>query len=150
MVTMLLLGMLIPGLVSCGTKKEEQVPASETEEKETVEVTVFAAASLTETLTEISELYQKECPEVKLIFNFDSSGTLKTQIQEGAECDLFISAGQLQMNQMDSSADKEANTEGLDLVQQDTHIDILENKVTLCVSDENKSDIQSFDDLAAA
>lgn len=150
MVTMLLLGMLIPGLLSCGTKKEEQVPASETEEKETVEVTVFAAASLTETLTEISELYQKERPEVKLIFNFDSSGTLKTQIQEGAECDLFISAGQLQMNQMDSSADKEANTEGLDLVQQDTRIDILENKVTLCVSDENKSDIQSFDDLAAA
>ena len=150
MVTMLLLGMLVPGLVSCGTKKEEQVPASEKEDKETVEVTVFAAASLTETLTEISELYQKECPEVKLIFNFDSSGTLKTQIQEGAECDLFISAGQLQMNQMDSSADKEVNTEGLDYVQQDTRINILENKVTLCVSDESKSDIQSFDDLAEA
>ena len=62
------------------------------------ELIVFAAASLTESLTEIKALYEKEHPETELVFNFDSSGTLKTQIQEGADCDVFISAGQKQMN----------------------------------------------------
>ena len=134
-----------------GEQKEEaeEEPVQE-ETAEQMEVTVFAAASMTETLTEISELYKEECPNVNLTFNFDSSGTLKTQIQEGAVCDLFISAGQKQMDQMDSSSDPEVNTEGLDLVQEDTRIDILENKVTLCVSDENEAGLTSFDDLAAA
>lgn len=132
------------------TKEEAAEEPAQEEATEQVEVTVFAAASMTETLTEISELYKKECPNVNLTFNFDSSGTLKTQIQEGAACDLFISAGQKQMDQMDSSADPEVNTEGLDLVQEDTRIDILENKVTLCVSEENKAGLTSFDDLAAA
>ena len=117
---------------------------------EEVELTVFAAASLTETLTEISELYAKEAPDVKLVFNFDSSGTLKTQIQEGAVCDLFISAGQKQMDQMDASADPSVNTEGLDFVLEDSRIDILENKVTLCVSESSKIQLTSFDDMAAA
>ena len=117
---------------------------------EKTELTVFAAASMTETLTEISELYAKENPNVELVFNFDSSGTLKTQIQEGAACDLFISAGQKQMNQLDITADPEVNTEGLDFVLEDTRIDILENKVTLCVSEGSESGIATFDDLAAA
>ena len=70
-------------------------PAEETADTaENVEVVVFAAASMTETLTEISEMYKEVAPNVTLTFNFDSSGTLKTQIQEGAACDLFISAGQ--------------------------------------------------------
>lgn len=117
---------------------------------EQTEVTVFAAASLTETLTDISELYQKEHPEVELVFNFDSSGTLKTQIQEGAVCDLFISAGQKQMNQLDITADEEVNTESLDYVLEESRVDILENRVTLCVSEESQEQIRTFDDLAAA
>ena len=120
------------------------------DEGEEVELTVFAAASLTETLTDISELYKEEHPEVSLVFNFDSSGTLKTQIQEGAVCDLFISAGQTQMDQMDSTADPSVNTEGLDLVLEDSRIDILENKVVLCVSDSSSVPLETFDDMAAA
>ena len=69
-----------------------------------MELIVFAAASLTETLTAIGETYSAENPGVTFSFNFDSSGTLKTQIQEGADCDLFISAGQKQMNQLDGTA----------------------------------------------
>ena len=105
---------------------------------------------LQKTLTDISELYKEEHPEVSLVFNFDSSGTLKTQIQEGAVCDLFISAGQTQMDQMDSTADPSVNTEGLDLVLEDSRIDILENKVVLCVSDSNSVPLETFDDMAAA
>ncbi len=117
---------------------------------EETELTVFAAASLTETLTQISELYKEEQPNVSLVFNFDSSGTLKTQIQEGAVCDLFISAGQTQMDQMDSRADSSVNTEGLDLVLEDSRIDILENKVVLCVSESSSVPLETFDDMAAA
>ena len=118
--------------------------------EEETELTVFAAASLTETLTQISELYKEERPNVSLVFNFDSSGTLKTQIQEGAVCDLFISAGQTQMDQMDSRADPSVNTEGLDLVLEDSRIDILENKVVLCVSESSNVPLETFDDMAAA
>lgn len=111
------------------------------------EVIVFAAASMTETLTQIQQMYQEIAPEVNLVFTFDSSGTLKTQIEEGADCDLFISAAQKQMNQLDITADPEINENGLDFVDDTTRINLLENKVVLAVPDENPADIQSFEDL---
>lgn len=118
------------------------------ETTEPVELTVFAAASLTETLNQIAEDYKTVAPDVTLTFNFDSSGTLKTQIQEGAVCDLFLSAGQKQMDQLDASADASVNTEGLDFVLEDSRIDLLENKVTLAVPEGNPKGIDSFDALA--
>jgi molybdate transport system substrate-binding protein len=114
-----------------------------------VELVVFAAASMTETLTEIAEMYQEVAPNVTITYNFDSSGTLKTQIQEGADCDLFISAAQKQMNQLDITADESVNEEGLDFVVEDSRIDLVENKVVLVVPDDNPADIQSFEDLAS-
>ena len=126
-------------LAGCGTSKEE----------EKVELTVFAAASMTETLTELGNKYMAEHENVTIVFNFDSSGTLKTQIQEGADCDIFISAGQKQMNQLDINASADVNTEGLDFVLADTRIDILENKVALSVPEGNPAGIQSYDDLKA-
>jgi molybdate transport system substrate-binding protein len=117
-------------------------------EKEPVELIVFAAASMTETLTEIKDLYEQANPHVTLIFNFDSSGTLKTQIQEGADCDVFISAGQKQMNQLDIKADPKVNTDELDFVLEGSRLDLLENKVTLVVPKGNPKGIESFDQLA--
>lgn len=149
-VSLLLVLMMVLSLVACGVTEEPAATKEATEEAEKTELIVFAAASMTETLSKISELYKAENPDVELIFNFDSSGTLKTQIQEGAACDLFISAGQKQMNQLDINADPEINTEGLDFVLADTRIDILENKVTLCVSETSQAGIETFDDLAAA
>ena len=116
---------------------------------ESVELVVFAAASLTETLNVLAETYTVNNPGITFQFNFDSSGTLKTQIQEGAECDLFLSAGQKQMNQLDIAASAEANPEGLDFVDDDTRVDLLENKVVLCVPEGNPKGIESFEDLAA-
>ena len=118
------------------------------ETAEPVELTVFAAASLTETLNQIAEDYKAVVPDVTLTFNFDSSGTLKTQIQEGAVCDLFLSAGQKQMDQLDASADASVNTEGLDFVLEGSRIDLLENKVTIAVPEGNPKGIDSFDALA--
>ena len=122
--------------------------SSEAASGESVELIVFAAASLTETLNAIAETYSAENPGVTFSFNFDSSGTLKTQIQEGADCDLFISAGQKQMNQLDSTASAEVNTEGLDFVDAESRVDLLENKVVLCVPEGSEKGIDSFDSLA--
>lgn len=128
-------------------------PAAEPEtsadpEAEPAELIVFAAASMTETLTQIAELYKAVAPNVALTFNFDSSGTLKTQIQEGADCDLFISAGQKQMNQLDITAKPEVNTDGLDFVLEGSRINLLENRVTLCVAEDSDKGIDSFEVLA--
>ncbi len=114
---------------------------------EEVELIVFAAASMTETLTTIQEMYETEHPEVHLVFNFDSSGTLKTQIESGAECDLFISAAPKQMNQLDSAAAPETNPDGLDFVLQGTRLDLLENKVALAVPEGNPKGIEGYADL---
>ena len=103
---------------------------------------------MTETLNQLKESYEK-AHNVKITYSFDSSGTLKTQIQEGAACDIFISAGQKQMNQLDITADKAVNTDGLDFIASDTRINLLENKVVLVTSANNPAGIQSFDDLAA-
>ena len=135
------------GSSTSGTAASPAVASSEAA-GEPVELIIFAAASLTETLTAIGETYSAENPGVTFQFNFDSSGTLKTQIQEGADCDLFISAGQKQMNQLDSTASADVNTEGLDFVDSDSRVDLLENKVVLCVPEGSDKGIDSFDTLA--
>ena len=117
---------------------------------ESVDLVVFAAASMTETLTQIAEMYKEVAPNVNITYNFDSSGKLLTQISEGADCDLFISAAPQQMNAMDGSLidDKDKNPDGLDLIVTDSRIDLLENKVTLAVPEGNPKGIESFDQLA--
>ena len=131
-----------------GVSAETETPAEP--ETEPVELIVFAAASMTETLNQIAERYKDVAPNVTLVFNFDSSGTLKTQIEEGADCDVFISAAPKQMNALDSSKDADGgNTDGLDFVLQGTRINLLENKVALAVPEGNPKNITSYDDLAA-
>lgn len=112
------------------------------------EIIVFAAASMTETLSDIARRYMAAHPDVRVTCNFDSSGALKTQIQEGAACDLFISAAQKQMDQLDISASTEVNTEGLDVVDGATRVDLLENRVILAVPEGNPRGVESFNQLA--
>lgn len=131
------------GLTGCGsTNTNTNADASEK-----TELVVFAAASMTETLNQIKTDYEAQHKDVTLTYNFDSSGTLKTQIQEGATCDVFISAAQKQMDQLDASKDETANPEKLDFINSDSRMDLLENKVVLVVPENNPKNINSFDDL---
>ena len=161
LVSLLLALSLVLALTACGSKADGAADAAagsqprdsapvEESAGDPVELIVFAAASMTETLTEIAELYKTAAPEVTITYNFDSSGKLLTQIKEGADCDLFISAAPTQMNAMDGSliGDTEKNPDGLDLIVTDSRIDLLENKVTLAVPEGNPKGIESFDQLA--
>ena len=136
------------GAASSAASSVASSAAASSEAAQSVELIVFAAASLTETLNAIGESYTVEHPDVTFRFNFDSSGTLKTQIQEGADCDLFISAGQKQMNQLDITASADVNKDGLDFVDADSRVNLLENKVVLCVPEGSDKGIDSFDALA--
>ena len=126
-------------LTACGGSASSTASSAAASEAagESVELIVFAAASLTETLNAIAQDYSAENPGVTFRFNFDSSGTLKTQIEEGADCDLFLSAAQKQMNALQDE----------DLINTNTRVDLLENKVVLAVPEGNPADIQSFEDI---
>ena len=146
LVAAVLAGTLAFALAGCGADKKDDSKAASGDK---VHLTVFAAASMTETMNKIAEQYQKEHPNVEISYNFDSSGTLKTQIQNGADCDLFISAAQKQMNQLDASKDAKANPDKLDFIKSDSRVDLLENKVVLVTPAGNPKDVKDFKDMAA-
>lgn len=135
-------------LAGCGGQKDSSPAESKAEDQteepapepaaDPAELSVFAAASMTETLDEIIAMYKDVAPHVTITPTYDSSGTLLDQIQQGAECDLFISAGQSQMNALDEEG---ALLEG-------SRMDLLENKVTLSGPEGNPAGMESFDQLA--
>ena len=124
--------LLIPlalGALATGCNKKETTKT---------DLYVFAAASMTECLQEIKGMYEKKHTDVNLVYNLDSSGTLKTQISQGAECDLFISAAPKQMNALEEE----------NLINKETRVNLLENKVALAVPNGNPKQVTSFDNLA--
>lgn len=118
---------LILFLTACGGRETRQV-----------ELHIFAAASMTETMDQVIADYRAVAPGVTVIPTYDSSGTLLRQIQEGADCDLFLPAAQ---KQMDVLEEENALLEG-------TRLDLLENRVVLAVPEGNPGGIESFDQLA--
>ncbi len=123
-------------LAACGGGKPAPTEPPKEPDAQPVELIVFAAASMTETLTQIAENYKEVAPNVTLVYTFDSSGTLKTQIEEGADCDLFISAAQKQMNALGEA------------VKADSRVDLVENKVVLAVPQGNPAGVAAFEDVA--
>lgn len=159
LLTLTLAAVMALTVAACGTSTNQPGTSSTTSgttvsattaqpTAEPVELTVFAAASMTETLNKIIELYKADVPNVKITPTYDSSGTLMTQISEGANCDIFISAAQKQMNGLDATQDAEKNPKKLDFIDPTTRINLLENKVDLVVPKDNPSNIKSFKDIA--
>lgn len=137
-------------LTACGSAAP--APAASAPTAQPVEITVFAAASMQETLNEVIAQYKTVAPEVTVVATYESSGKLLTQITEGADCNLFISAAQKQMNALDGTlkADGEKNPDGNDLLVSGSRVNLLENKVALVVPEGNPKKIGSFDDAKAA
>ncbi len=103
-----------------------------------VELHVSAAASLTNAMNELAELYAKENPNVKIVFNFGSSGALQQAIENGGETDLFFSAAQKQMNALDEKGE----------LAEGTRKDLLRNEVVLIVPNDSNKNISDFNDVA--
>ena len=147
---------LVLALSACGAMNETASQPAEAEEKapaealETAEISVFAAASMQESLDAAIQFYEAANPNVSVVTTYDSSGTLLKQIQEGAVCDVFISAAPKQMNALDGSLkdNAEKNPNGLDYIVEGSRLNLLENKVTLSVPEGNPAGIESFDQLA--
>lgn len=145
----LALGMIV-SMSACGSSNQAADPASagSANDEPAVELHVSAAASMTESLDEVIANYTKEHSNVKIVPTYDSSGTLVTQIMSGADCDIFISAAQKQMNQIDEAATD--GYEGTNYVEQGTRVDLLQNKCALVVSPATTKTLKSWSDFETA
>ena len=101
---------------------------------------VFIAASLANAMDEIQKDFNEEYPDVNILFNADSSGTLQTQIEEGSRCDIFFSAA---TKQMDALVDE-------DLAKKDSVVDLLENKVVLIKPKDGETKVTGFENITDA
>ena len=126
-------GVLSAGMLSTG------VFAAETSDLKG-EVNTFIAASLSNVMEEIQKDFNETYPDVEILYNADSSGTLQTQIEEGARCDIFFSAAD---KQMDTLVDE-------DLAKKDTVEDILENKVVLIKPKDGETKVTGFENITDA
>lgn len=142
---LLLIGVLsLSLLIGCGT--QEETPAvkapsvevlPEEEPAEEVELLISAAASMTDVLTEMAELYKEVAPNVTLTYTFGSSGALQAQIEEGAPSDIFMSAAQKQMDTLEEGG----------YIIKDTRKTLLVNKVVLISPLDSESSVTSFEEL---
>lgn len=135
-------------LVGCGSnsseEKKEDTAAEEqeedSEEAEETEIQVFIAASLNTVMTELAEMYNEEHPEVKITYNPDSSGTLLTQIEEGYECDIFFSAAQKQMDQLEEDG----------LVVDGTRANVVNNQVVVVTLKDSGTKVTGLENIGDA
>ena len=123
---------LLPGCSSESVRKEEGT--------EETEIHVFIAASLNTAMSELAELYGKTHPEVKITYNADSSGTLLTQIQEGYECDIFFSAAQKQMDQLEEDG----------LIREGTRSNVVNNQVVVVTRKDSQTKAEGLETLKNA
>lgn len=147
---LLVIVMMLSLLAACGSGGADESPdvsepSTESAEPspeassapEPVEIYVSAAASLTDVIEEIAKAYMAENEHVTIVPSFGSSGTLQTQIEEGAPADIFLSAAQKQMNALEEGG----------LVESATRLDLLVNKVVLILPADSDADISSFEDV---
>lgn len=141
---LLVMGMVLTAAGCAGgekTGKESQKKEQETEqESQETEIQVFIAASLNTVMTELAEMYNEEHPEVKITYNADSSGTLLTQIEEGYECDIFFSAAQKQMDELEKDG----------LVKEGTRANVVNNQVVVVTRKDSGTSVKGLETLKDA
>lgn len=137
----LLVATMAAGMVACGSKGGD-ADTEQTEEtaQEETEIQVFIAASLNTVMTELAEMYKEEHPEVTITYNADSSGTLMTQIEEGYECDIFFSAAQKQMDQLEEDG----------LVVDGTRANVVNNQVVIVTLKDSDTKVTGLENIGEA
>lgn len=139
---MLMASLFVVGCAGDGAKDDSSTAGNSTEapaQDEPIELTILAAASLTDVCNEIKVNYEATHENVILHFSYGGSGALQTQIEEGAPADIFISAATKQMTALDEQG----------LMDSDSIVQLLENKVVLVVPADSTEDITSFEDVAS-
>lgn len=126
-------------LAACGNNDNKE-ESSTTTQKETVELTVSAAASLQDALTDLKKQYESDHKNITITYNFGGSGDLQQQISQGAPVDLFFSAAE---DKFDTLVDEGE-------IEKNDGVDLLANDLVLVTPTENKKEIESFDDLTKA
>ena len=147
-VAVFMAAMMVLGLASCGSSEAKKTDGkdkkaseeSKKDDEDETEIQVFIAASLNTVMTEIAEKYNKDNPDVKITFNADSSGTLLTQIEEGYECDIFFSAAQKQMDQLEQDG----------LVREGTRANVVNNQVVLVTRKDSGTKASGLENLKDA
>ena len=134
-----LAAVMVFSLAGCARNKNESKDSKKESGKKT-EIQVFIAASLNTVMTELAKEYQKDHPDVKITYNADSSGTLLTQIEEGYECDLFFSAAQKQMDQLEEDG----------LVVDGTRKNVVNNQVIVVTRKDSKTKVKGLETLKDA
>ncbi|MGM7634954.1 molybdate ABC transporter substrate-binding protein [Bacillus sp. Hm123] len=134
--SVIVLMMLTLSIIS-GCSSPEENKTEEKVKQESVELTISAAASLQNALNDIKAAYEKEHPNVKIIYNFGGSGALQQQISQGAPVDLFFSAAEDKYDQLVEEG----------MIEKDKGTDLLANELVLIVPKETENNIQTFEDL---
>lgn len=144
MMSMLLASVLLFLLTGCaadgGGNADRAEKAEKAGEAEETEIQVFIAASLNTVMAELSQIYGKTHPEVKITYNADSSGTLLTQIQEGYECDIFFPAAQKQMDELEKDG----------LVKEGTRADVVNNQLVVVTRKDSQTKVKGLETLQNA
>lgn len=144
----LMAAVMVFSLAGCGTggddadaKDNTDAQAEDTgSEEEETEIQVFIAASLNTVMTELADMYNEDHPNVKITFNPDSSGTLLTQIQEGYECDIFFSAAQKQMDDLEADG----------LMVEGTRANVVNNQVVVVTLKDSGTQVTGLEDIGKA
>lgn len=138
----LLAGVMVFSLAACssGGSSSQTADNGDSQEAEETEIQVFIAASLNTVMTELAEMYNEEHPEVKITYNPDSSGTLLTQIQEGYECDIFFSAAQEQMDDLEADG----------LVVEGTRANVVNNQVVVVTLKDSGTSVTGLENIGDA
>ena len=123
-----------------GTSEDASSGNGTDTEAEETEIQVFIAASLNTVMTELADMYNEEHPEVKITYNPDSSGTLLTQIEEGYECDIFFSAAQKQMDDLEADG----------LMVEGTRANVVNNQVVVVSLKDSGTKVTGLENLGEA
>ena len=144
----LMAAVMVFSLAGCGSDGDDADAKDNTDaqaedtgsEEEETEIQVFIAASLNTVMTELADMYNEDHPNVKITFNPDSSGTLLTQIQEGYECDIFFSAAQKQMDDLEADG----------LMVEGTRANVVNNQVVVVTLKDSGTQVTGLEDIGKA